>query len=328
MRPTIIKSPALRHDESMLPDTRDLTLDEFAGCIGTTANDIPADIQDLIARTGFRYRPLDAQERDTVMLGILKQLDVDQFARVGEERKGIWEKAWAASAENFKRRSLDGLLPEYHTRTNQIVRLNRQYVQSVESGNLENSFSPAFRRWLFVKYVSPASAVYEFGCGSGFNLTILAQMFPDKNLYGLDWAESAVQLVNQIGQTQGYRLQGRSFDFFAPDRSLQLEANSVVLTMCALEQIGDRHEDFLRFLLGRAPVLCLNMEPLVELYDPDNLVDYLALRYHRQRGYLDGYLTRLRQLEALGKIEILKIQRVYFGNLYHEGYSFVAWRPI
>ena len=69
------------------------------------------------------------------------------------------------------------------------------------------------------------------------------------------------------------------------------------------------------------------MEPLCELYDPDNLVDYVAYRYHKQRGYLDGYLTRLRQLEAEGRIEILKTQRVYFGNLYHEGYSFIAWRP-
>jgi SAM-dependent methyltransferase len=312
----------------MLADNDQLTLEEFARCIGATPDDIPGNIQDLIAQTDLRYRRLSTQERDAVMLSILKKLEADEFVRVGRERKGIWEKAWSASAKSFQERpTLEGLLPEYHTRTRQVVRLNREYVQSVETGNLENSFSQVFRRWLFQKYLGSAGTIYEFGCGSGFNLAILAQMYPDKKLHGLDWAESAVQLVNQIGQTQGWRVQGRMFDFFAPDPSLTLEDNSAVLTLCALEQIGDKHENFLWFLLDRSPALCLNMEPLCELYDPDNLVDYMAYRYHKQRGYLDGYLTRLRQLEAEGRIEILKTQRVTFGNLYHEGYSFIAWRP-
>ena len=84
----------------------------------------------------------------------------------------------------------------------------------------------------------------------------------------------------------------------------------------------------MQFLLDRSPALCLNMEPLCELYDQGNLIDYMSYRYHKQRGYLDGYLTRLKQLEGESRIEIVKIQRVLFGNLYHEGYSFVAWRPI
>jgi hypothetical protein len=69
------------------------------------------------------------------------------------------------------------------------------------------------------------------------------------------------------------------------------------------------------------------MEPLLDLYDQDNLVDYLAVRFHTFRGYLSGFLPRLRQLEAEKRIEILKVQRMNFGSLYHEGYSFVVWRP-
>jgi hypothetical protein len=99
------------------------------------------------------------------------------------------------------------------------------------------------------------------------------------------------------------------------------------LTMCALEQIGDKHEEFLQFLLRQSPALCINMEPICELYDEDNLLDHLAIRYHKQRGYLEGYLSRLRQLESQGRLTILKAQRVFFGNVYHEGYSFVVWKP-
>ena len=69
------------------------------------------------------------------------------------------------------------------------------------------------------------------------------------------------------------------------------------------------------------------MEPIEDLYDEDNLADYLALRYHRKRGYLSGFLPRLRTLETEGKIRILEIRRMFFGSLYHEGYSFVVWKP-
>ena len=62
-------------------------------------------------------------------------------------------------------------------------------------------------------------------------------------------------------------------------------------------------------------------------YNKNNIIDYLAIRYHKKRNYLYGYLTRLQELESEGKIEILKTQRVCFGILYHEAYSFVMWRP-
>lgn len=70
------------------------------------------------------------------------------------------------------------------------------------------------------------------------------------------------------------------------------------------------------------------MEPLLDLYDETNLVDALAIRYHRKREYLFGFLPHLKNLAALGKIEIMEIRRLYFGSLYHEGYSYVAWRPL
>ena len=98
--------------------------------------------------------------------------------------------------------------------------------------------------------------------------------------------------------------------------------------MCALEQVGPRHDRFVEFLLQKKPGICVNMEPLLELYDETNLVDYLAARYHRKRGYLEGFLTALRTLADKGHIEILDVRRFFFGSLYHEGYSYVAWRPL
>ncbi len=315
-------------DERTMSRYCTLTVADFATAFGTTCDDIPQDVQALIHAYDFRYRKLLQEERDLVILKIQKQLDANSFARVGKERKGIWEKAWSERAANFRdgNYKLENLIPNYID-SNPVVRLNGDYVLP-RNPNFERNFSEVLRLWLFKKYLAPTQAIYEFGCGSGFNLTMLAKLYPEKDLVGLDWATSAVQLVNSIGENHGLRLKGRQFDFFAPDKDLELAGNCAVVTMCALEQIGDNHEAFIQFLLDKSPALCLNMEPLCELYDAEQLVDYLAISYHKQRGYLEGFWSRLKQLAAEGKVEIQKVQRVSFGSLYHEGYSFVAWRPV
>jgi hypothetical protein len=71
----------------------------------------------------------------------------------------------------------------------------------------------------------------------------------------------------------------------------------------------------------------VNYEPIDEFYDPENLWDYLALKYSRKRGYLSGYLTSLQRLADAGRIEILEAIRPYLGGVYHEA-SLIAWKVI
>ena len=52
------------------------------------------------------------------------------------------------------------------------------------------------------------------------------------------------------------KIAGRRFDFFAPDRSLVLERGSGVLTMCALEQTGDRFGPPLDYFLAESTQAC------------------------------------------------------------------------
>lgn len=92
--------------------------------------------------------------------------------------------------------------------------------------------------------------------------------------------------------------------------------------------MGNNHGPFLEFLLEKSPEICINVEPLYELYNPGHLLDYIALRYHNYRNYLNGYLSRLQELEAKGQIEILKVHHQRFGNLYNDTHSYVVWRPL
>jgi len=305
-----------------------IAVDDFARAIGVTPDDVPSDLRTLITASDLRYRLLSQEERDRVILSIITRLDANGFSKAGKDRRANWERAWAELAEDSARTeyAAEGLVPRY-VDANPVVRFQRDYVQPL-GPDFEGRFSKVFRTWLFRKYLASPAAIYEFGCGSGFNLLALGRLFPDKSLCGLDWADSSVQLVNAIARRHRLQLTGRSFDFFAPDGSMELEPGSAVLTMCALEQIGADHEAFIQFLLARSPAICVTMEPLYELYEAAHLVDFLAMKYHEQRGYLRGYLPRLRQLESQGRLEILRAQRVCFGNLYHEGYSYVVWRPV
>lgn len=284
-------------------------------------------MRDALARADFRYQRLTPEDRDEVVRGVRARIDSGELSRVGEHRQQVWDKGWDENLQAFTSSGfdVDSLTPRF-IRTGPIVRLDQDYVRRLDP-RFEFLFHDVIRRWLFATYLGEAERVYEFGCGSAYNLVALSELAPNMPLVGLDWATSAVDLATSIGRERGIRLTGRRFDFFHPDASVDLGSGDAALTIHALEQIGDQHEPFLEFLLAKRPRICVHMEPLLELYDPANEADALAIAYHTTRGYLAGFLPRLQQLQREGRIEILEVRRPRFGSLYHEAYSIVVWRP-
>jgi SAM-dependent methyltransferase len=305
-----------------------LTLQDFARLFGTTADNISSDCRAIIDAHDSSYRTLAGEERDHILLNVLKQIDANQFSLAGPEGKERWEKGWAENSDSFLESGGDAsqLIPKY-IRLGQPLRMDQTYVEPSDP-NFELNWYEVFRLWLSQTYLADAKTVYEFGCGSGFNLAVLAQLYPDKRYFGLDWASSSVDIVNELGKFRGWDRHGHLFDFFSPDRSVRIEENSTVLTIGALEQTGVDYEPFLQYLLESSPSLCVNIEPIVEWYEEDTLVDYAAIQFHLKRNYWWGFPARLKELEQAGKVEILKAKRSCFGSLYIESYSQLIWRPI
>lgn len=313
--------------QTMIKETREVTLEDFACSFGTTAEDIPGDCRDIIVRTDFHYQLINGAERDNLMLDILKKIDCDQQIIGAPERQEIWQRGWEENLQEFMRNSYDlsKLVPKF-IRQGQVVRFNQNYIMP-SNPNFELDYFSVFRLWLFRKYLKDSPTIYEFGCGSGFNLAALAQLYPDKQLHGLDFVPSSVYLVNKLGKAYGWKMTGHLFDMLCPDKDLKLDANSAIFTIGAIEQLAGKFEALLDFLRLQSPALCLHVEPLIELYDENNPVDSLAMKFHRKRGYTENFLTRLRELETQNRIEILKVKRLFFGSLYMEGYSYIVWRP-
>ena len=306
----------------------ELTLEDFARSFGTTVEDIPEECKELIAKTDFRYRILEEDERDKVILAVLKKIESDQQIIGAPERQEVWQRGWAENLQDFIKSgyNLNSLVPKF-IRPNQAIRFNRNYILPFNS-NFELNYFSIFRLWLFKKYLKEFDSIYEFGCGTGFNLIVLAQLYPEKKLHGLDFVPSPVNLVNKIGEVYCWNMTGHLFNMLTPDETFEIGDNSAIFTIGAIEQLASNFEAFLQFLLKHSPELCIHVEPTIELYDENNLVDYLAMKFHRKRGYTENYLTRLKELETQNKIEILKVKRLFFGSLYMEGYSCMIWRPM
>ena len=306
-----------------------LTLDlaEMARLFGTTPEMIPEDCQALIRQDDFRYRTLAGAEQDEVLRDVMQRIDSKELSSAGPEGKPRWERGWSENLDSFRkqRHDLSTLMPKYF-RPHQPLRLDQQFIVA-ENPNFEYAWFDVFRRWLFQTYCHDAEAVFEFGCGSGFNLAALASLYPQKRFVGLDWAVSSTDIVNELGKTYGWNMEGRVFDVFNPDEDLTIGADSIVLTIDALEQTGRNYERFLQYLLKTGPKRCVHIEPILEWYDEHNVVDETAIQFHKRRGYCEGIPNRLRELEHAGQIEILKMKRSYFGSLYIEGYSQLIWRP-
>lgn len=311
----------------MLDKLYNLEVSDFARFFGINPNQFSPEIIELIEKNNFSYKKLSIEKRDQVVLEIIKRIHSNTLSKAGKEGLDRWDKGWGENLEAFIKNdyNLEELVPKF-IRPNQPVRLFQDYVIPQEM-EFELNWYKIFRQWLFKTYLQEEKLVYEFGCGTGFNLIELAQLFPEKKLYGLDWAKPSQEIIRLAAREYSLNIKGIHFDMFNPDETLVIKEKSAFLAIGALEQLGQNYEPFLQYALQKKPSVFIHVDSLIELYDEHNLPDYLAIIFDRQRNYLDGYLTHLRELEQAGKIEIIKTQRMFFGSLFHDGYSFIIWRP-
>jgi hypothetical protein len=273
------------------------------------------------------WRVPSKDELEAHLLDYLKLIHETIRRRTPEENQNAFESGWRENLDAVisAGATADALRPRYF-RENKFLRYHKSMIVS-DNLDLEHDLFTIAREILFTKYLSPYSNIYEFGCGSCSNLLALSDLFPDKQLWGLDWTRISVDIGNVLASRHGRRIQTGLFDFLEPHPDFRLEPDSAVLTVHALEQIGEQHRPWIDILLAQRPALVVNYEPILEFYDSANVWDYLALLYCRKRGYLSNYYTSLQELAKSGKIEIVDAFRPQLGGVYHEA-SVVVWRPI
>ena len=263
-------------------------------------------------------------EKDDAILRQLKRLKEDKKKVAVPERTEVWENGWSENYEEFKKTlDLSCLTPKYFNITE--CRYNQEFVKN-DGYAFNDVLHRIVRRYIFYRYMSDFSDIYEFGCGTSANLVDLARIYPNKRLHGMDLTYASGKIIKLLNENLGYNIEGRQFDFTKPDFSLDLKENSCIYTFSALEQTYDLWEPFFEYLIEKKPKLCVHLEPIEEFYDDNNLLDYLALEFHRKRHYLKGFYTKLQEFEKEGVIEILEKRRLYYGSCNDECSGFIVWR--
>jgi hypothetical protein len=305
-----------------------LTSYDFAKLFGVEREKVDEYCNDLITQYPLSYEYIQGYKRNVLILSILKRIDEDTQRVATPDRTVVWSNGWQENLNLFKK--LDGdmsaLIPKF-IRFGQAMRFNQEYIQP-DQKDFELRFFEIYRQWLFKTYIPNVECVYEFGCGTGFNLVAAAQLFPNVALYGSDFVESACKLVNAIANKYSLNLEGYLFDMINPNESLPLYSNSVVFTIGAIEQLGGRFHKFIDYLIRNKPMTVVHVEPVIELYDLNVLEDYLAYKFQTKRGYTTGLLPHLQELDKQGVIKLEKVKRLSFGSLFMEGYNLIVWRPL
>lgn len=305
-----------------------ITPEILANSFGTSVDDLTDEVLELLSLMKQQYTIIDGEERERLIVEIINKINSDKQVIGAPERTQRWFEGWKENLDEFQQSqyNLDSLMPKF-IRKDQPIRFMGDYIHAQEE-HFEHEYFNIFRTWLFEKYFKSYDSIYDIGCGCSYNLIKLCEMFPNKKIYGFDFVQSSVDIVSELANKHNLNVEGNLFNIIEPDYSIDLDENSLVFTSGVIEQIASKFDNFIDFLLLKKPKLVVHIEPIYEVYNQEILFDYLAAKFHKKRGYTEGYLPRLRQLESEGKIEIIKVKRLNFGSLFMEGFTNIIWRPL
>lgn len=257
---------------------------------------------------------ITGKDRDALLLRILKKLDEAK----PHADAGAWERGWQAALDRFREFPTAGALVPAFIDPTQPVRMAGAFWHNMN--NEELAYCREEQSWL-AKQLADCHHIVEFGCGTGFNLVALAYLLEGKSFLGVDRAPQAVQLVAEAAEALDLPILSGRFDMLAPHGTCAERAG--VFTFGAMEQLGD-FEPFIEWLLEQKPQRVVHIEPIPEMLDEHNLLDWLSLKFHEKRGYTRGLLPHLR---SHPRIEILHERRSHFGSLMLESYGEIVWQP-
>jgi hypothetical protein len=289
--------------------------------------DFPKYIEDKLNELDLKYRFPNNKERDEAILENIKYLIEEEPVVAGDDRINIWENGWSENLEEYKETGdLLSIAPKYLGK-HKIQRLNGKFIIP-ESENFEIHLVSIFQLIIFDKYLKEYSNIYEFGAGTGHNLLRVRSINKNANLYSMEWTKAGVDLINYVAKDlNDDKLFGILFDNTKPNYDIKLGLNSAVYTFAALEQLGDRTDKIIDYWLTNKPAIIINIEPMREVLDNNELLQYLSSQYCKKRGYIKSYTQKLKSLENKGLVKVHEIIKPNMGGLFIDNYSIVIWSP-
>jgi hypothetical protein len=113
---------------------------------------------------------------------------------------------------------------------------------------------------------------------------------------------------------------------FRPDFGLNIDRNSGLLTVGALEQLGTNWIEFLEFMLSKKFSIYMHIETNYEKNKKEtDDFNMIASAYIERRNWLRGYFAKLEELETQGAIEII-FNKTIIGSKFHDSWNVTVWK--
>lgn len=275
-----------------------LTIEQILELTGL--EEVDQDSIDFFNSCDFTYEKIN--DIDGELLKAIKFIDNDK-RNTENGNLELWEKSWERNLLSNE------TTPFHYNSKNFTYVLDEEFIRFNDK-DAEVNFFKFLSTCIYKKYFKNMDNVYEFGSGSGINLRNISDIFPNKNLYGLDFSQNAIKSLNNFSEKNSLKIKSSFFDIINPDNSMKIKSNSVVFTQFTLEQTSNKFHDFILFLLKNKPELCVHIEPMPELIEEKSVSDYLSRKFNYKRNYSNGLVPFLQSLERNGMIEILDLKRV------------------
>ena len=276
----------------------------------------------------LEYEILHDEDRDNVIKSILEKINLKSLRVSGENNNEVWEKGWGEILEEISEKfHPDKIMPQYFDHHN-IMRFDGHYIKAISS-NFVYKYDQIIRKIIIKKYINTKKLI-EIGCGTGSGTLLAANLLStDIELTASDWATKSQLIVDKISEYTKRPIKSVQFNMLDLKGwdELGVDQDSTIISFHALEQLGDNYKLLLNKLASQK-IQCIHLEPIVELYNNENLYDELAIIYHNKRNYLGSYLSEIKRLQKHGKAKIIKEQRISFGDRYHEAYSLIIWKGV
>lgn len=302
--------------------------DKFAVSFGIEKNMLAVSTKKIIDAYDFSLQEITGSDRDSLIIRIIEKIKADKQKIASFERSQVWETGWAENLGLYleSKGNPKALVPKF-IRSGEPIRWLGKYCKT-EDENFELNYVSVLRSYLLETYFSTVQSIYEFGAGTGFNLLHFGKLKPELKLFGTDFVKSSVQLMHEVSKKESINLNSSLFDMINPGKSrLEIAPNSGILTFGSLEQLGSNLLPIIDYFHGQKPEICVHIEPMIELYNPLILEDYLAAWFQGQRGYSSGLIRCIEDFEQSGKAKVVIKQRLNFGSLMMEGYNLLVWKP-
>ena len=195
-----------------------VTIKDIEKSFGDKAENFSENLLNTIKSINLNYQTIENKDLEKLHIEILEKLFLDRQKIGALERTEIWEKGWEENLNKFINNPNDesALIPRF-IRPGLPIRFFQKFIKP-ENKMFELDYFRIYRLWLFEKYFKNYENIYEFGCGTGFNLLEGARLFKNKNFFGSDFVESSVKLVNSLAKNYNLsNLEAEKFNFIEPN---------------------------------------------------------------------------------------------------------------